>query len=247
MSDITREQFAAAVAAAVSSVQHLYRALDRLMLELREALAESPHQLAAIPGMQGKSGRSGGGRLVLRDEYGTLFRPVTSESDLDVDDEAESDEGDDDDDDDDESGAPRRGISPAIAANECLLGLRIAMFDPRRPTSFEPHIAYAAMSEWRMGNAAPVADQQFLLARHMLRRITRSLATAEPRKGALLTTTAQVKRVAGTKKGKGLARHLSCRLPTGVETVPLYALEEPAAVVTLAEKMKEMWAAASRK
>jgi len=244
MSEVTREQFAAAVVAAVSSVQHLYRALDRLMLELREALAEPPHPLTAVPGMLGKSARDSAGRLVLRYEYGTLFRLATAEADLEGDDDADPD----DDDEDDEDGAPARGrISPAIGAGECLLGLRVAMFDARQQASFEPHLAYAAMTDWRMGTQAPDVDQQLVLARHMLRRITRALANPDRKKGTLLTTTAQVKRVEGSKKGKGPDRRLACRVPMGIEIVPLYSLEEPASVFSLAEQMKEMWAAASRR
>jgi len=121
------------------------------------------------------------------------------------------------------------------------------MYDARQHASFEPHVAYAAMSDWRMGRVPPGAGQQFFLARHMLRRITRSLGTADRRKDAVLSTTATVKRVGGAKKGKGPDRHLVCRVPMGIEVVPLYSLEEPAAVVRLAEQMKDMWKAASRK
>jgi len=56
MTDITREQFASAVAAAVSSVHHVYRALDRLLLELRQSLAEPPTPLVYVHGTVGKSG-----------------------------------------------------------------------------------------------------------------------------------------------------------------------------------------------
>ena len=46
-STITPEQFASAVAAAISSVRHLYSEVDRLVIGLRERLADEPDSLRA--------------------------------------------------------------------------------------------------------------------------------------------------------------------------------------------------------
>ena len=56
MSDTTREEFSSAVAAAISSVHHLYREVARLIAELREALSEEPGALTPVRGSaDGKS------------------------------------------------------------------------------------------------------------------------------------------------------------------------------------------------
>lgn len=244
MSDITREQFASAVAAAISSVHHVYRALDRLMLELRQSLAEPPTPLAHMPGTGGgKSGRDPG-RLVLRHEYGTLFKGgLGDEDDVEEDEDEEEDEEElEHEGEDDEAEHPKRKRgSPSIAADKPLMALRIAMYDPHTQEAFEPHIAYAVMADWAIKGLKTEPGQQFGLPRYMLRRIPRALATADRKKGAQVVTPAKVKRLPRAKKSQGNDGRLTCRLPMGVEIVPLYNLEEPAAVFELADGMKKMW------
>jgi hypothetical protein len=93
-SGITREEFASAVVAAISSVHHVYRALDRLLLELRQSLAEPPTPLTHVPGTFGKFGRDPG-RLVVRHEYGTHFWAVSDADEVEEDEEEEDgDDGD---------------------------------------------------------------------------------------------------------------------------------------------------------
>jgi hypothetical protein len=99
------------------------------------------------------------------------------------------------------------------------------------------------MRDWRIGDRVPDPSQQLTFMRHMFRRIPKALAYADRKKGASLVTMATVKRLPGSKKGRGDGRRLACRLPMGVEVVPLYELEDPAAVATLAHRMKAMWAA----
>jgi hypothetical protein len=246
MSDITREQFAAAVAAAISSVYHLYREVDRLLVGLRDALAEEPIPLAPVRGtFSAKAGRDPG-RLVLRHEYGTLFKPISpDEEDLDDDDE---DEGDDEaDEGDGEEAREKQGKEKRaadIAADQPLLGLRVAMHDTGKQANFEPQIQYAVMSEWAIGNAFQPAEQ-FVLQRYMLRRIPRALGGAlEVPKGARLVTRSAARRIGGRSKGED--RRLSCRLPEGVVTVPLYSLDSPEQLERLAESVKTMWASATK-
>ena len=50
MSDITREEFASAVAATIESVHHLYREVARLNVGLREALSEGADALVPVRG-----------------------------------------------------------------------------------------------------------------------------------------------------------------------------------------------------
>ena len=55
MSDITREEFASAVAATISSVHHLYREVTRLIEGLRDALSEEPARLFPCAGVRSAS------------------------------------------------------------------------------------------------------------------------------------------------------------------------------------------------
>jgi hypothetical protein len=241
---VTREQFSEAVLAAISSVQHLYRALDRLMIELREALAEPPNALVAIPFTAGKAGKDSG-RLVLRHEYGTLFRPIVSADEAEDDEDEEDDEEGEELDDEDTDRPKRKRSAPVVDAAESLLAVRIAMYEARQHPGFEPHIAFAVMNDWRIGDRRPDPGQPLTFMRHMLRRIPRALAQADRKKGASLLTAATVKKVPGAKKSKGDGRRLTCRLPMGVDLVPLYELDDASAVSALADRMKVMWVAAA--
>lgn len=244
MSEITREQFAAAVATAISSVYHLYREVDRLMVGLRESLAEEPDSLLAVRGTSmGKAGRDPG-RLVLRYEYGTLFGPaMLDESDLEEDDEDEGDEEGDDEGDNEDEGGKRKKRKPAdIAADQPLLAVHIGMYDGGKQAGFEPQLEYAVMSDWRIGDSKSAPDDRFILQRYMLRRIPRALAlSAGVEKGGRLVTRSAARRVGGGKKVRGKDRRMGCRLPCGVEVVPLYSLDSAEQLERLAHGMKAMW------
>ncbi len=242
MSTITREEFASAVAAAISSVQHLYREVDRLIVGLRDMLAEEPNSLIPVRGTLFKLGRDQS-RLVIRNEYGSLFAPaIIDEDDEDTEEEDEEiDENAEEADDDVETG--RRKRRPAeIAADQPLLALRIAMYEPQKPDSSEPQIQYAMMSQWTVGKNTWSPDQRFLLARSMLRRVPRALSmSAGIPQGGRLITRARIKRAASGKKSDD--RRLGCVLTSGVEAVPLYSLDSATALRHLAEQMKTMWIA----
>jgi len=253
MSNITREQFASAVDAAISSVYHLYREVDRLIVGLRDTLAEEPSPLAAMRGTSGKSGRDPT-RLVMRNEYGTLFGPVIADEDVDDDQDDLEEETEDEPEVDAEAedGAQgRRKRSPVeIMADQPLLAVLVTLYDPQKQVSFEPQIKYGVMNDWTVGDQASKPGQTILLVgRYMLRRIPRALAASGGvAKSKRLPTRATAKRGAGEKKGakKGHDRRLSCRLPMGVETVPLYSLDNAEELDRLAKSMKRMWANASK-
>src|SRR4051794_20657093 len=76
MADLTQAEFATAVRAAVSGVQHLYREVDRLNAALREALQSDPEPFVRFGGAPVKQARSDGSRTI-RNEYAQLFRPAT--------------------------------------------------------------------------------------------------------------------------------------------------------------------------
>ena len=243
---ITREQFASAVASAISSVHHLYHEVDRLITGLRESLAEEPESLNPIRGTFGKSGRDQT-RLIIRNEYGALFASMLN--DEDGGDENEDDAEDEGDEVKTNIPVPRvaSALPPEIASSQPLLAVRVVMYDPQKQRSFEPQIQYAVMSKWTVGKGIWTPDQRFLLFKSMLRRIPRALAEgASLSKGARIITKAKVTSVVGSKRGskRGDERQLGCQLPSGVETVALYSLDAAEELDRLARSMKAMWSKA---
>jgi len=247
MSNVTREEFAAAVTAAVSSVHHLYREVDRLFIGLRDALADGVDPFAPVPGTIQKSGKDPG-RLIVRNEYGALFRPAVADEGGD-DEEEDDDEDDGQDDDasgedgageDDNDGRKRRRKPAQIAVGDMLLAIRIALYDPREPEGFEPHIEYAVMTDWAIGSGIKAqVDQPFVLAWHMLRRIPRAIGSGRRvGKEGRLVTRATVKRFPGVKKG--VDRHLTCKVH-GLKTLPLFPLQSAEELDRLVQEIRGAW------
>jgi hypothetical protein len=249
MSDLTREQFQAAVAAAIAGVEHLYREVDLLVVRLREELAEGTEPLTLMRGTLGKAGKEDSKRVVVRYEYGALFEPAADDDD-EEDDELDEDDGDEgeDDDADEEMGSKskRKGKQRRheIVAGQPLLAVRIAMFDPRKRDGFEPQIQFAVLSDWTLGDAPAQPDDRFTLQSYMLRRVARALADRTgPPNGTRVRTSAAARPSGGTHKGqKGKSRKLTCSAPAGVQGVPLFAINSAEALERLAEQMRQMWA-----
>jgi len=244
-SSVTREQFASAVASAISSVHHLYREVDRLMSGLRDRLADEPASLSPVSLTFAKAGRDQT-RIVVRNEYSALFAPTVSDDEDGDEDEEEFDEERDETEDED-IGLKKGKRSPAtIAASVPLLAVRIVMYDPLKRDALEPQIQYAVMSEWTVGKEPWNPEHQFQLRRNMLRRIPRALSSGlSLTKGARITTTALVKIPGSTKKGG--ERRLGCQLPNGMETNALYTLDAAEGLDHLVQSMKAMWNAAIHK
>ena len=239
MSDITREEFASAVATTISSVHHLYREVARLIKGLRDALSEEPGALIPVRGSAiGKSGLNPT-RVVVRDAYGALFKPVVSDEEVDAaeDDEEESAA-------DSDEGGPGGTSSPVeLVADQPLMAVRVVLYDLRKKDRIEPQIQFGVMSDWRVGGGETTEGQRFILARSMLRRVPLSLGAAVDRGQARrFQTTAAVKRVEGTKRKKGGDSKLSYQLPVGVETEPLYSLDSPEELNKLVGRIRAMWA-----
>ena len=235
MSDITRENFASAVAATISSVHHLYREVERLNKELRDALNE---ELIPVRGSAYGKSRLNPTGFVVRDAYGVLFKPIVSDEEVDAaeDDEEESDA------DSDEGGDGGTGSPVELAADQPLMAVRVVLYDLRKQDGIEPQIQFGVMSNWRVGGGETTEGQRFILDRSKLRRVPLSLGAAVGiGQGRRFQTNATVKSVEGTKHKKG-ARKLSYQLPAGVETEPLYSLDSPEELRKLADRVRIMWA-----
>ena len=102
------------------------------------------------------------------------------------------------------------------------------------------------MSDWKVGSDEATDGQQFTLARKMLKRVPLSLgAGVDTGHASRLQTNASVKYVGGAKHKKSKGHKLSCRLPGGVETEPLYSLDSPEELNKLAGRIRTMWAKAN--
>jgi hypothetical protein len=241
-SAVTREDFASAVASAISSIHHLYREVDRLITGLRDRLAEEPDSLALLGGVFSKAGRDQT-RRIIRNEYGALFAPEIGE-----DDEADEDEDEiEDEGDEPEEGVnlkPRKGTPVQIGADQALLAVRIVVFDPQKRESFEPQVQYAVMNHWSVGNKPWDSKELFEVRKSVLKKVPRALGGSDLIKGSKLTTKATVKTSPGAKRADG--RQLCCILPVGVEAIPLYDLDTADALDRLGENMKLMWNSAPK-
>jgi hypothetical protein len=239
MSDLSSEQFKAAVAAAISGVEHLYREVDLLLVSLREALAEEPEPLALKRGTLGKSGKQGSKRVVVRYEYGALFEPAADDDDA-ADDDEEGDEDEDADEPNAKAGRKGKTKRHEVVATQPLLAVRIAMYDPRKRGEFEPQVQFAVLSDWALGDTPAQPDDRFTLQSYMLKRVSRALADqVGVGKGTRIRTTAAARPSSGPRKGKD--RRLSCSVPAGVEAASLYSIVNAEALQRVADRMKEMW------
>lgn len=233
MAQLTREDFASAVSATLSSVHHLYREIHRLVGALREGLAESPDTLVFFGGTAARSGRDQG-RLVVRNDYTMLFKPLDDAEDM----EDEDDDGSDDVDEDSEPGSRRRRPPATISSRDVLLAVAISVHDPRGTGSFEPHLSYAALDQWSVGSRPASRESDFVISRRMLTRIPKVILAAGLEAGMQVQTTASVK----SEGRRGSAdRRLSCVLSAGVKSEPLYALDDAAALEKVVQDAKAIW------
>lgn len=248
MSDLTAEQFQVSVAAAIEGVENLYRQVDLLIAKLREELADDPDPLKLIRGTLGKAGKEDSKRVIVRYEYGALFEPADDEEGLDEEDEEDDDSEDEDADDavDSQPKGKRKGRRHEVVAGQPLLAVRIGMFDPRKRASFAPEVQFAVMSDWALGDAPTQPEDRFSLQPYMMRRIARALAdrTGTPSATRIRTNAAARSATAGGAT-KGKSRKLTCALPAGVESVPLYSINNTEALEKLTDRIKAMWSSVS--
>lgn len=237
MPELTSEEFRQAVAAAIAGVEHLYREVDLMIASLREKLSEDPDPLTLKRGTLGKAGKKESKRVVVRHEYGALFEPAFDEDDdLDEDDDSEEDEEDLM-----PASGKRRRRHHEIVASQPLLAVRVAMYDSRKQGDFEPQMQFAVMAEWALGDSKPQPDERFVLQAYMLKRLSRSLADrVGSQKGTRIRTAAAARTSVGRKSNGD--RKLTCTLPAGVESVPLYQIDSVHELEKVAARMKRMWA-----
>jgi len=239
MEGISRTEFAEAVGAAIASVRHFYREVDRLVAGLREHLREEPDPLKVVRGSTGKgSSAKQHGRVVLRDEYSILFEPEPdTEESLVADGGDENDDEDDENDDveDAENTSKRRSTPVELDPDQPLLALRLGLSTPNALPGFEPSLQYAVLGDWWVSGEKP--PDSFPVKRYMLRRIPVALGKVTDDSKRVPTAA----RISGKGKAKRGDRRISCRILGGLQTVALYDLDDPKALDELAVTLKKHW------
>jgi hypothetical protein len=236
---ITREDFASAVASAISSVHHLYREVDRLITGFCAQLAEEPDSLVLLPGVFRKAGTAQT-RRIIRNEYGLLFAIKIGEDDADEDEDEIEEDGDEPQ--EELNQKQRKGTPAQLGGEQALLAVRIVLVDPQNREHFEPQVQYAVMNHWSGGNKHGDPKEVFEVRKTELKRVPRALGGADLIKGSNITTKATVKSPPGAKRAD--RRQLCCVLPVGMEAIPLYDLDSAGALDELVKNMKLMWSSA---
>jgi hypothetical protein len=243
MADVSRQQFTEAVHAALGSLWHLYREVDRLNTALRDTLQREPLRFHSVGGTSSGKGSSDEDRLVVRNWYGRLYGVEGSDgaddADEDAEPEEESDEGL-------EEGRPRRRRRPVrIPQDTPLLAVKVVLFDPTSAAPVEPELQYVVIGDWALGTggAKLPARGAFELEKLMLRRLLKAIpATTPPDAGRRILTRAKVRKAKGMKgvKGKG-DRRLGFRCLGDVVAIPLFKCDSAAALDQLVDDVKAYW------
>jgi hypothetical protein len=240
MASVGRRRFAEAVTETFETVRHLFRAIDRLNVDLRDALKAPPTALQPIGGTSvGRvAGRRDDDRQVIRAWYGRLHAP-----DLRTGDEPEEDEppGDDPEEDGEPRHSRRRPPLP-LSCDDRLLALKLVLFEAGKPR-FEPVVRYAVIGGWvvKGRSESGYRPERFTIPRNMLRRLLRPLSPAVDG-GEYIPTDAKARLPKAGRVGKGKgANRLSYRCYGGIQEMPLYGLDSPQAIVSLASSMKRHW------
>jgi hypothetical protein len=228
---MTSQEFGKALSTAVESLQHFYGEVDQMVAELKNVLAQSPGSLTALPGSTRKAYNPKHGRVVLRDEYSILFTSSPEDEDGGLD-----DDDDDNDEDEEPEGSKHKSAPVAIDTDVPLLALRISIWTPTAGSGFEPLLQYAVLNDWQVPGSE--RDDTLLVRRSMSRRIVRALSKKADPAGRVETGAKTIQK--GKVKKKGKAR-LTCRIVGGVLSRPLYELDDPHAIDTLAESIKAHW------
>ncbi len=239
MNDVTAEQFAESVQAAIGTVTHLYGQIDRLNAALKDALTTEPDRFSLLGGIPPAPAKGRPFR-VIRYDYGGLYQVDTADGEDDI----EDDELDTDVDAGDESESKRPSGALELLSDQPILAVRVLLFDAKRPEGLEPQILYAAMTDWVCGSklTKPKAGEPFRLRRRMLLRIVRAI---NPR--MLAAPPGERVRTKATVIGRGRGgprdpeRELSARLCAPVRSARLYDLDGSGAVEKLAADIKAYW------
>lgn len=235
MSELTQREFSTAVAATIEGAHHFYREIGRLYVGLREALQGEPNPFVALGGYVAKPSRDPD-RTTVRSFFGQLFEPNLSGED------SEEDEEEDDETEGEDDSAPKSKRTPAvIVANQPLLIVKLKLFDPKLLGQFDPEVQYAVLGDWICGTSSrkSTPDEQYLLARHMIRRIVKAFdANTVLPDGQWTMTRAMVKAKRGVKSQD---RRLGFRVLGKAKRTPIFNLDTGESIDALTNAIQDHW------
>ncbi len=231
MANDGRQEFAAAVTSTIEIIQHLYREVDKLYVELRTRLKEQSPSLRVLAGTGRRT--TDPRLLTVRHEYGVLFVPMKN-------DEREDIEEDPTDEENEENGGTAQSARNRVelASGDTALVVRIALYEPTQKGGFEPQIQYAIMNQWSLDDDQFEPNQTYKFDRKLLLRVPSGLSSCTSlAAGTRHVTKARVIR----RKGARRVRHLTCLLQSVVRTVPLFTLNSAEELSNLASQMRDLW------
>ncbi len=240
MDNVTPEQFAESVRAAITTVNQFYGQIDRLNSLLKAALTSGEGRFTVLGGIPPQPGKRRDAR-VIRYDYGCLYHVDTSESDEGDDYEGALDEDLDADEEHKKPRATKHSIE--IFPDQQVLAVRTVLIDPIRLQELEPQILYVGMTNWRCGSrkTTPKEGQPFRLKRYMVSRVLRAFDhRSDHGSGQRLST----KAIAMGGRNSGSSKpdsQLNCQLLSEVQSVRLYDLEGSGAIEELAADTRSYW------
>ncbi len=240
MDKFTPQQFADSVRTAIGTVDHLFTQLDQLDAALRTSLTSEPQPLSVLTTTTTRRCKRSQYFRKNRFDYCALYKANADDSEEDPEEEDELETDLDADDETEKTSKKKKVIE--FMPGDPLLAVRTLVYDPKLPDGLQPHIFYAALTDWRCGSklTTPKAGASFRLRRSMSWRILRAIdhRTSIPPDKRLHTNAIVVGRGSGAKN---VERRLSARLLGPIRSVKLYDLDGTNAVGQLAADMKAHW------
>lgn len=243
MANSKRHRFAEGVRETFQTVRDLYRTIDRLNLDLRDALQTPPTPFRALGGTSlGKPQDRSDERQIIRAWYGRIHAPGLPQ-DNEPEEEGPPDE------EADEEGSPRRRSRRApvtLGTNDRLLATKLVLYEPGN-TRLEPVLRYAVMGGWVVSGKrqAERRAKSFEIPSNMLRRLLTPLPASVGGR-QLIATRAKIRLPKGTKTGKS-GYQLSYRCIGGIKEAPLYDLDSPQRLAALVNAIKRHWSRVGRR
>jgi len=235
MTDLTREEFRAAVADAVNGLLNVYREVDAMLREFGTALASDEPRFK----MLGKklvptaSSRNPDARY-LRAYHAAVFTPSDA-SEEDEEDEEDDEEGEEEDD-----GVTQKTKNVlTIETGSGILLARAAIHD-RSTTGFEPNLVVAALTRCRVAPDVP-SGTLLKVSRSRLRKIVRAMDAFRWFSGKSVNTldTRVPVQIVGPHKNKHM---LFFDVPKEPERHPLFNVT-PDTIQAIAHRVRESWSA----
>jgi hypothetical protein len=236
---LTREQFRAAVADAVSGVLNVYREVDAMFRDLTIALNDAEARFVPlIKRMVPGAGSKNPDARYLRNYQAAIFAPADATEDDDEDDDEEDEDVEDGEDEDVETPkTAKRALT--LKVGSALLVARAAIYDRSRPT-FEPALTVGVLARCRVDSNTP-AGTVLKTKAGRFKRIFRAIDAHRGAAGKPLLT-AVTAQIVGPSKSKN--SKLTFDTPTPMRAYPLFEITADN-IRNVVEAVRSDWAIAT--